>query len=88
VVTASNGWMRVEVLDDDCKRIDQGMSKCSEWMAGHDKSQALNVNRPDPAEIRGDIQELRAFAKGMNKRREEIRERRKKILEPQKAELG
>lgn len=80
--------MRVEVLDDDCKRIDQGMSKCSEWMAGHDKSQALNVNRPEPSEIGDDIQGLRTFAKEMNKRREEVRLRRKKIMEPQKAELG
>lgn len=80
--------MRVEILDDDCRRIDAGMSKCSEWMAGHDKSHALSVNRPAPNEIREDIQVLRAFAKEMTGRHEAVRKRRKAVLEPHAAKLG
>ena len=80
--------MRVEIKDEDCKSIDEGMSKCSEWMAGHDKSQALSVNRPSPNEVRDDIQSLRAFSKQMKARHEEVRKRRKAVLEPQSAELG
>ena len=80
--------MRVEIQDDDCARIDTGMSKCSEWMAGHDKSQALSVNRPAPKEIREDIQSLREFSKEMKGRHEDVRKRRKAILEPQSPALG
>lgn len=84
----SQRLMRVEILDEDCKKIDEGMSKCSEWMAGHDKSQELSVNRPAPQEIRDDIQELRNFARLMNGRHDVVRKRRKLILEPQTSELG
>ena len=80
--------MRVEIKDEDCKTIDEGVSKCSEWMAGHDKSKALSVNRPSPNEIRKDVQTLRAFSKQMKGRHEEVRKRRKAILEPQSTELG
>jgi hypothetical protein len=80
--------MQVDILDDDCVRVQQGMAKCSTWMAGHDKSLALDVNRPPPKEIREDIQEVRAFAKVIGVRRNETRERRKAVLEPQIAVLG
>ena len=78
----------VEVLDTDCTRIYEGMSKCSSWMAGHDKSVALDVNRPAPTEIRKDITELRGFVKELAKRREEVRTRRKAYLEPKTPEMG
>ena len=73
---------KVEVTDEDCKRIDEGMSKCSEWMAGHDKSRALSVNRPSPSEIRQDVQTLRTFVAETNKRHTEVEARRKKVLKP------
>ena len=80
--------VRVEIRDEDCKRIDEGMSKCSEWMTGHDKSQALSVNRPSPNEIRDDIRILRAFREEINDRHNEVRKRRKAVLKPQATELG
>ena len=80
--------MQVDVRDEDCLRINAGMSKCSAWITGHDKSPALNVNRPSPDELRSDIQELRDFAHEIRKYREEVRERRKAILEPQASDLG
>jgi len=80
--------MQVEVLDSDCATIHQSMSKCSTWMAGHDKSVALDVNRPAPAEIKDDIAVLRAFTKEMNKRREVVRLRRKEVLEPKTPQVG
>jgi hypothetical protein len=57
-------------------------------MTGHDKSVALDVNRPEPDEIRADILGLRTFGKEMNARREEVRQRRKAVLEPQISTLG
>lgn len=80
--------MQVEVLDSDCATIDQAMSKCSTWMAGHDKSVALDVNRPAPAEIKTDISQLRSFTKEVNKRREVVRLRRKEVLEPKIPQVG
>ena len=64
------------------------MSKCSEWITGHDKSQILSVNRPSPNEIRDDIRILRAFRKEINDRHNEVRKRRKAVLKPQATELG
>jgi hypothetical protein len=80
--------MQVEVLDSDCAAIDLGMTKCSTWMAGHDKSIALDVNRPPPSEIKGDIARLRAFVKDIAKRRETVRVRRKQFLEPKTPHVG
>ena len=78
----------VEIRDEDCKTIDEGMSKCSRWMTGHDKSQTLSVNRPAPNEIRDDIRILRAFRDEINHRHKEVQKRRKTVLEPPAAELG
>jgi energy-coupling factor transporter ATP-binding protein EcfA2 len=80
--------MEVEIQDPDCARIQEGMTKCSTWMAGHDKSAALDVNRPAPNELRKDIQELRDFAKMISGRRKTTEERRKAILKPQTSALG
>ena len=80
--------MQVEIRDEDCKRIDEGMSKCSEWMTGHARSQTLSVNQPAPNEIRDDIQILRAFRKEINDRHKEIQKRRKAVLKPRATELG
>lgn len=80
--------MQVDIEDTDCARVQEGMSKCSSWMAGHDKSAALDVNRPAPHEIRNDIQELRDFGKLINDRRKKTEERRKALLKPRVAALG
>ena len=80
--------MQVEIRDEDCPIIDAGMSKCSTWMTGHAKSEALSIHRPSPTELREDIQSLRDFARDVNKRREGVRARRKKLLEAQVSELG
>ncbi len=80
--------MQVEILDDDCRRVDEGMSKSSEWMTGHDKSRALSVNRPDPGELRQDIQSLRAFIKEVDARMKSVKQRRKAVLEPLEPEFG
>lgn len=84
----TNRLMQVEVLDEDCVRIQNGMSKCSTWMTGHDKSLTLDVNRPAPSELREDIKALREFCSLINRRHEVVRKRRKAVLEPQKPALG
>jgi hypothetical protein len=57
-------------------------------MAGHDKSIALDVNRPPPSEIKDDIARLRTFVKDIVKRREAVRLRRKQFLEPKTPQVG
>jgi hypothetical protein len=53
----------VEVTTDMYKAIDDGMSKCSTWMIGHDKSKAQSIDRLPPKELGGDIDALSAFIK-------------------------
>lgn len=78
----------VAVETQDYMKIHFGMGKCSEWMFGHDKSKALSVNRPGPKEIEQDINELDAFYKFLNKRKEGLREEREKHLKAQEATTG
>jgi energy-coupling factor transporter ATP-binding protein EcfA2 len=74
--------MQVEVADSDCVLIESEMSKCSGWIGGHDKSIALDANRPSPKELRLDVQTLRNFVREINARRENVRVRRKGLLRP------
>lgn len=47
---------------NDANTIEINMSKSSNWMTGHDKSKALDENRPAPDEVIKDINELRVFS--------------------------
>jgi energy-coupling factor transporter ATP-binding protein EcfA2 len=78
----------VEISDEDYKVLDLFMSKASEWMLGHDKSKELSVHRPPTSELANDIVETRAFVKAVNKNRNTVSARRKKLLEPVQAEIG
>ena len=78
----------VTVTDEDYRTIHLGMSKCSKWMFGHDKSQAIDVNRLAPEEIKQDIASLKTFTKTVHGRREEIRKQRSETLHPKKPSIG
>lgn len=80
--------MSVEVKDEDYEAINNGMAKCSTWMTGHDRSKALDVNRPEPNSINDDIQSLREFCKGIRGRYKETHKRRKSLLEPKAPKAG
>ena len=67
----------VEVSDDDHIAVFQAMSKCSEWMTGHDKSKSLDVNRPSPKEIKADMNKLQELIGAVRKRRAKTIEGRK-----------
>ena len=67
----------VEIDDKDIHEIDAGMTKCSTWMTGHDKSKALHTDRPSPNEVLSDIKALRDFSAKIVKRRDQTRKRRK-----------
>lgn len=78
----------VEVTTDYVRRINMGMSKCSKWMIGHDKSMSIDVNRPSPDEIMRDIEEIVTFKKEINKRGEKVRRERDAALEPKQPSMG
>ena len=74
--------IHVMIEDPDIHHIELHMSKTSTWMTGHDKSKALNDDRPAPEELLADINALRAFSKKLIARRKETEMRRKQQLEP------
>ena len=78
----------VEVSTPDNKTIYFAMKKCSEWMSGHDRSKELDVDRPDPKEIKADITSLSAFRKSIKDRRSTLKAARTQAIEPQTPEIG
>ena len=76
----------VTVTDDDYTAIYWAIDKCSNWV--HDRSKALDVNRPSPNSIREDIQSLREFKKTVDYRSNELQHQRDKSLQAKKPEVG
>jgi energy-coupling factor transporter ATP-binding protein EcfA2 len=58
-----------DITEDDCDRLEAGMTKCSRWLPGHDQSAAENVSIPEPKELSEDIAALEAWMKTITKRR-------------------
>ncbi|MGM8935469.1 AAA family ATPase [Pseudomonas neustonica] len=63
---------QIRVTEADCNTIEINMTKCSNWMTGHDKSRILDENRPEPEEILADIEVLRQLSLELKARRKEI----------------
>ena len=64
----------VIVEDDDYKKIDAGMTKCSKF--AHDPALGAHLPTPSPDELLADIEMLNAWRTLVDKRREEVRKRR------------
>lgn len=79
---------QVGVTTEQYKAIDVSMSKCSTWMAGHDKSKKLDVHRPAPNEVLADIDTLNIFVKECKKSGEALKKERDAALEPSTAKVG
>jgi superfamily II RNA helicase len=78
----------VEVTDEDYKKVYLGMTKCSEWLLGHDKAKPLDVNRPAPGEIQRDIEELAELLKAMSHKARAVETKRKGMLKPEMPGIG
>jgi len=78
----------VSVEDNDYKKIHLAMADCSTWMIGHDKSKALNVDRPNQQTILNNIEELSEYVKEIKGRNKEVEKRREKMLQPAQASVG
>lgn len=79
---------QVGVTTEQYKTIDINMSKCSILMAGHDKSNKLDVHRPAPIEILADIDSLNSFVKECKKAGEALRKERDAALKPETSNIG
>jgi energy-coupling factor transporter ATP-binding protein EcfA2 len=58
-----------DIKDQDIKAIDEGMTKCSRFMQGHDQAYAVNEKVVPPNELTGDIDALDEWVKNMRPRR-------------------
>lgn len=65
--------MHVDVLTDiqaeDCTVLKAAMTKCSQWLPGHDQAAAARAAVPDSAELSEDINDLAQWVKEIDKRR-------------------
>ena len=78
----------VEVTDEDYREIYLGMEKCSTWMLGHDKAKSIDENRPDPDEIRDDINKLKEFIARIKERKKKKNQERELIFKVQGPDIG
>lgn len=58
-----------DICKEDCQAVQDGMSKCSRFMHGHDQSHADNRPFPEPDEVKSDIDSLDIWIKAIRKRR-------------------
>ena len=78
----------VEVTDEDYREISLGMAKCSTWLSGHDRAKSIDENRPDPNEIRDDINKLKKFVSRVKERKKKKEKERGSVFEFQKPDIG
>lgn len=79
---------RVGVTTEQYTIIHNNMTKCSEWMVGHDRSKSLDVNRPEPSEILRDIEVLFTFVRECKTKADQLEKERDNALNPESSEVG
>lgn len=58
-----------DISREDLRELDEGMSKCSTWLPGHDQAPAVNASIPEPQEIKDDIDALHTWVQKIRNRR-------------------
>lgn len=58
-----------DITEDDCRIFEEGMTKCSKWLPGHDLAAAENEEIPSPDELEKDISSLENWVATISKRR-------------------
>lgn len=58
-----------DIHEEDCSAVQDGMSKCSTFLQGHDQSPADRLPFPKPDEIKEDIDALDCWIKTIKRRR-------------------
>ncbi|MFG0329751.1 MAG: AAA family ATPase [Phycisphaerales bacterium] len=58
-----------DICEEDCKALNDGMTKCSRWLPGHDQAAAEGAAFPEPSELEQDIKSLDDWVKAIRNRR-------------------
>lgn len=58
-----------DITEQDCRTVEAAMTKCSQWLPGHDQAPAARADIPDPDALRADIESLENWVKGIRQRR-------------------
>ena len=53
----------------DCKAVETAMTKCSQWLPGHDRAPAARADIPEPETIKADIEALSDWVGRIRRRR-------------------
>lgn len=61
--------MLADITATDCRTVDNSMTKCSRWLAGHDQAPAARAPVPEPPELKADIEALGNWVNVIRKRR-------------------
>ena len=61
--------MIADITVDDCMAVQSAMTKCSNWLPGHDQAAAARADIPEPAEIEADIKALNNWLIAIRQRR-------------------
>lgn len=59
----------VDITVEDLNALNDGMTKCSRWFAGHDQAAAENAPFPEPDEVKLDIDVFEEWIKEIRRRR-------------------
>lgn len=58
-----------DILEEDCKAVEDGMTECSRWMVGHDEPSVAGTPFPSPDKLKEEIQNLEDWIGKIKKRR-------------------
>ena len=58
-----------DITPEDCKAVEEAMTKCSKWITGHDQAPTAREDVPEPPELKQDIKKLDTWVKTIRKRR-------------------
>ena len=58
-----------DITADDVERVDEGMTKCSRFLEGHDEAEAVADPVPGPTELRQDVANLETWITEVRRRR-------------------
>jgi energy-coupling factor transporter ATP-binding protein EcfA2 len=59
-----------DITTEDCKAVDNAMTKCSQWLPGHDQAPAAKQDIPAPDELKTDIDGFETWVATIRKRRQ------------------
>jgi energy-coupling factor transporter ATP-binding protein EcfA2 len=79
---------KVAIVPEDYVLIDDGMSRCSAFLTGHDTAAAIASPMPSPEEAAADLTKLDDFVKRLREREKKTEATVKELLKPPAAVLS